>query len=188
MAEVCPSLLSFFLDNSLRELLFRPDRILRPWVREGMTVADIGCGPGFFTVPLARLTGPTGRVLAVDLQPAMLEKVRAKALKEGMEDRIVLHRCPADSLGLETPLDFALCFWMMHEVSSADHLLAELRGLLKPKGSLLITEPFAHVRRRRFDATVAGALKMGFMVADQPKIRGSYSVLLSFSGSLRSVT
>lgn len=185
MPCVCPGFLSFFLDNRFRRWLFNPETMLHPYAREGMTVADIGCGPGFFTIPMARLVGPAGKVLAVDLQPAMLDKVRAKARKEGMDDRIVLHRCPADSLGLDSPLDFALCFWMVHEVPSAEHLLAELRGLLEPGGSLLIAEPFAHVRRKCFDATVASAMKIGFAVADKPKIRGSYSALLSFSGNLK---
>jgi len=178
MSGVCPSFLSFFLDNRFRKLLFRPDRILGPYIREGMTVADIGCGPGFFTVPLARMVGPSGRVYAVDLQQAMLDKVDRKAAKAGMADRIVLHRCPTDSLGLEASLDFALCFWMLHEVPSPEHLLVELAALLKSGAPLLLAEPWAHVRRRRFDAAVAVAVENGFSVAGAPGIRGSYSVLL----------
>jgi ubiquinone/menaquinone biosynthesis C-methylase UbiE len=181
MPRVCPAFLSFFLDNRFRTLLFNTDKILKPYVREGMTVADIGCGPGFFTVPLARLVGPAGRVFAVDLQQAMLDKVRRKAVKSGIEGRITLHKCGADSLGLKDPLDFALCFWMMHEVPSPDHLLAEIRALVKPGGLLLIAEPFAHVRRKRFDATVACAIKAGFAVVSEPKIRGSYAALLTVS-------
>ena len=122
MARVCPGLLSFFLDNRLREWLFRPDRILEAWIREGMTAADIGCGPGS-TVPTARLVGSSGRVYAVDLQQGMLDKVQRKARSAGLQNRITLHRCPEEYIGLDTPLDFALCFWMMHEVPSADIFL-----------------------------------------------------------------
>lgn len=179
--RVCPSFLSFFLDNRLRKLLFNTDRILGPYVRKGMTVADIGCGPGFFTIPLAEMVGPVGRVTAVDLQQAMLDQVRRKAAKAGFEGRILLHKCVADSLGLHEPLDFALCFWMMHEVPSPEHLFREIHGLLKPGGLLLLTEPFAHVRRKRFNATVAYAIKVGYAISSEPKIRGSYSALLSAS-------
>jgi ubiquinone/menaquinone biosynthesis C-methylase UbiE len=182
VCTVCPSFLSFFLDNRLRELLFRPDRILAPFIREGMTVADVGCGPGFFTVPMARLAGPSGRVFAVDLQRAMLEKVRAKALKEMVDDRIVLRECGPDSLGLQEPLDFALCFWMLHEVPSQEHLLSELAGLLKPGATLLLAEPWAHVSRRRFDRTLACASRAGFTAAAAPRIRGSYAACLSAPG------
>lgn len=182
MPCVCPSFLSFFLDNRFRRLLFNPGKMLCPYVREGMTVADIGCGPGFFAVPMARLVGSAGRVIAVDLQPAMLDRALRKARKEGMHDRIVLHRCPADSLGLHTPLDFALCCWMMHEVPSPDHLLAELAALLKPGAPLLLAEPWAHVSRKRFEQTLASAQRAGFTDSPVPKIRGSYAVLLNAPG------
>ena len=181
MPRVCPAFLSFFLDNPFRRLLFNTDKILGPYVREGQTAADIGCGPGFFTIPLARLVGPAGRVIAVDLQQVMLDKTRKKALREGVEDRITFHKCGADSLDLHELLDFALCFWMMHEVPSPEHLLKELAALMKPGALLLITEPKPHVRRKRFDATVASALRAGFIISGTPKIRGSYSVLLTVS-------
>lgn len=181
MPKVCPSFLSYFLDNPFRRLIFQPEKLLQPYIREGQTVADIGCGPGFFTIPLAEMVGPGGRVIAVDLQEAMLVKVRRKAAKAGFEGRIILHKCGADSLGLHEPLDFALCFWMMHEVPSPEHLLKEIGALLKPGGMLLITEPRHHVRRKRFDATIASALKVGFTVSDTPKIRGSHAVLMTVS-------
>jgi len=176
--RVCPAFLSFFLDNPFRRLLFNTDRILGPHVREGMTVADIGCGPGFFTIPMARMVGPAGRVFAVDLQEAMLEKVRRKVAKAGLGERVVIHQCSEDTLGLREPLDFALCFWMMHEVPSPERLLKEMAALLKPGGRLLIAEPFAHVGRKRFDSTIACALEAGFAVEAEPSIRGSYAVLL----------
>jgi ubiquinone/menaquinone biosynthesis C-methylase UbiE len=182
MAHVCPGFLSLFLDNRLREWLFRPDRILGPFVRRGMTAADIGCGPGFFTIPLARMVGPGGRVIAVDVQTAMLDRVRRKAASAGLEDRLTLHRCEADSLGLPARLDFVLCFWMMHEAPSPDRLLTELAALLKPGAPLLLAEPWAHVSRKCFDQTLASARRAGLTASALPKIRGSYAALLNAPG------
>src|SRR5512138_1264458 len=89
MAEpLCSAWLSFTLTNILRRLAHDPVRILGPFVKDGDTVLDVGCGPGFFTVPMARLVGPLGRVVAVDIQEKMLEKARRKAEKAGVADRI----------------------------------------------------------------------------------------------------
>ncbi|NTU84989.1 MAG: methyltransferase domain-containing protein, partial [Chloroflexales bacterium] len=76
--RVCPAALAGGLDNRLRRWLQNPRPILEPYVHAGMTALDIGCGPGFFTLELAQLVGPSGRVIAVDLQADMLEKVRTK--------------------------------------------------------------------------------------------------------------
>jgi len=56
-------------------------------------VADIGCGPGFFTVEMARLVGSRGKVLAVDVQKRMLDILRRRSAEEGVEERIVFHQC-----------------------------------------------------------------------------------------------
>jgi ubiquinone/menaquinone biosynthesis C-methylase UbiE len=56
------------LDISLRKLLQNPQKILKPFIKEGMTVADLGCGPGFFTIEMAKMVGNNGKVTAVDLQ------------------------------------------------------------------------------------------------------------------------
>lgn len=76
--RVCPVERAGGLDNIWRRWLQDPCRILASHVREGMTVLDVGCGPGFFTIPMAQLVGGTGRVIAADLQDGMLEKVRRK--------------------------------------------------------------------------------------------------------------
>ncbi len=66
--SVCPAELAGSLDNRMRRLLQNPLKILRPYVQEGMTALDVGCGPGFFTLPMAQLVGSSGRVIAADLQ------------------------------------------------------------------------------------------------------------------------
>ena len=69
--HVCPFFMGYLLLNPLRKLLENPDRLLGPFVRPGMTVLEPGCAMGFFTLPLARMVGATGRVIAVDIQPVI---------------------------------------------------------------------------------------------------------------------
>jgi len=76
--HVCPWWLCYSFDNPLRRLFHDPERLLGPYVKLGMTVADIGCGMGYFTLGLARLTGPEGKVIAVDLQERMLAALESR--------------------------------------------------------------------------------------------------------------
>jgi SAM-dependent methyltransferase len=68
-----------FPSNPLRRLLENPMRLLGPHVQAGTTVLDLGCAPGFFTLPLARMVGPASRVIALDVQPRMLRGLQRRA-------------------------------------------------------------------------------------------------------------
>lgn len=69
MAEhVCRPWIGYLLASPIRRLLHNPRKILAPYVRDGMTVLEPGPGMGFFTLELARMVGPTGRVVALDMQ------------------------------------------------------------------------------------------------------------------------
>src|SRR5512135_922391 len=90
---VCPAELAGSLDNWLRRLLHKPERILRPFVGNGMAVLDLGCGPGYFTVEMARLVGQGGTVIAADLQQGMLDRMMAKISSAGLGDRVKMQLC-----------------------------------------------------------------------------------------------
>lgn len=174
----CPPWLCFTFDNPLRRLFHNPERILAPYVRQGDTVLDIGPGMGYFTISLARLAGPGGRVIAADLQPEMLEGIGRRARKAGLEDRIILHRVEPEGLGLTTPLDFCLAFWMVHEVPDQGRLFGEITALLKPGGKILVVEPRLHVRGRDFLATLETARQAGLTLIGRPGVALSQAVLL----------
>jgi ubiquinone/menaquinone biosynthesis C-methylase UbiE len=70
--------------------LQNPRKILGPYIKEGMTVLDVGCGPGFFSIELAQMVGKSGRVIASDLQEGMLRKLREKIQGTEFEERITL--------------------------------------------------------------------------------------------------
>jgi len=66
------------LENSFRFRFQNPQKILEPYIKPGMTVLDLGCGPGFFTIEIARMLNCSGKVIAADIQNGMLDKVSQK--------------------------------------------------------------------------------------------------------------
>ena len=177
---VCPWWLCFTFDNPLRKLLHNPEAILSPYVHPGDRVIDIGPGMGYFTIPLARLVGPKGHVIAIDVQEKMLSALRSRAKKKGVSERIEGYLASQKSLGIHEKADFILAFWMAHEVPDQSSFFREIRDLLKPGGSLLLVEPIVHVRRKYFLRTLQSAIETGLVVKESPKIRLSHSALLGF--------
>ncbi|TFH43073.1 MAG: methyltransferase type 11, partial [Chrysiogenales bacterium] len=82
--HVCPWWLGFFLASPLRKLFQNPEKILGPHVREGMTLVDVGSGMGFFSLPMARMAGPGGRVICFDVQEKMLRHLARRAAGAGL--------------------------------------------------------------------------------------------------------
>lgn len=118
-----------------------------------MTVLEPGCGMGFFTLDIARLVGPRGRVIALDLQPKMLEGLRARVIKAGLFDRVETRLTQKHELGIRDlfeHIDIALAFYMIHELPDADSFFREIQQALKPGGKLLIAEPLFHVNDSDF--------------------------------------
>ena len=80
MPHVCPWLGGLFIDNPVRRLLHDPAKILGPYVQRAMTVMDVGCGMGFFSIAMATMVADQGSVIVVDLQQ-MLDIVKRRAEK-----------------------------------------------------------------------------------------------------------
>jgi len=144
-----------------------------------MTVADIGCGRGYFSLALAELVGERGRVFAVDLQQRMLDLMLRRAGRAGVADRIQPVLSLPDDLVVQERLDLALCFWMVHEVQDPARFFSQLHGLLREGGIVVYAEPRMHVPTRRFDELVAVARQQGFAVAAGPAVRLSRAALLT---------
>jgi ubiquinone/menaquinone biosynthesis C-methylase UbiE len=179
--RVCPWWLGYILASPLRRLLYEPEEILRPHVREGMKVLDLGCGMGFFSLPAAVMAGKTGKVVCVDLQEKMIRGLLKRSNKAGLSDRIDARVCRPGSLGLDDiagQIDFALAFALIHEVPDKERLLSEISAAMKQTGKLLIAEPRGHVSKEGFGKTVSTALLAGFEVINDVSIRKSYAILL----------
>ena len=175
--HTCPWWLGYSFDNPLRRLIHDPAVIFHGLVGPGDTVVDIGCGLGYFSIALAKIVEPTGRVIGLDVQGQMISRARRRAERAGVADRITFRVCRPDRLELDESADFILAFWMLHEVAEPGRLLGEIHAALRPSGRLLIAEPRIHVPAQNFTATVDLASDSGFRVVTGPKVRLSRCVL-----------
>jgi ubiquinone/menaquinone biosynthesis C-methylase UbiE len=177
--HVCPPWLSWTLVNPFRSLTQNPAKVLRPFVRPGNTVLDVGCGPGYFTTAMAKLVGENGLVIAADIQEWMLERVRRRVEKAGLLERVRPHLARPDSLDIPSDrVDFALAFWVVHEVPDKERLFSEILACLVPGGILLLVEPRLHVHAKAFAEIAGTATRVGFVSAGPAPIRFSRAVLL----------
>ena len=178
--RVCPVRLAKSLDSRIRRWVQSPQKILAPYVRQGMTVLDIGCGPGFFSMEMARMVGKGGRVISADLQEGMLQKLGDKTRGTDLEERIELIKCDKDNINVVGRVDFILAFFMVHEVPDKHSLFRQMKGILNEKGRVLLVEPkLFHVSRREFESTIRLAEGVGFKSSKGPSVRFSWSAVLS---------
>lgn len=175
--HVCPRWLCFTFDNWIRRLLQDPDRIMSSFILPGYTVVDVGPGIGFFTIPIARLVGDGGQVIAVDIQEKMLNAVLTRAYKAGVSDRIRTVLAVEDDLNVTVPANFILAFWMVHEVPDQGRFFTQLHTISKEGGRFLLAEPKLHVARTQFEKSVSLAQKSGFKLLDRPAISLSHAAL-----------
>ena len=176
--KICPVEYAGGLDNSFRRLLQNPRKILKPFIHEGMTVLDLGCGPGFFSIEIAKMLKDSGKVIAADLQEGMLDRVRQKIRMTALEQMIILHKCQEDTIGVTENVDFILVFYMIHEVPNQLNLLKELKSILKPDGKIYIIEPKFHVSKKSFEEMINKTKDIGFEIIDRPKVFISRTALL----------
>jgi len=176
--RVCPVERAGHLDNILRRWVQNPFKILSPYVKEGMTVLDFGCGPGYFTVVMAHMVGKAGRVIACDLQEEMLQKVRHNIQATALEERVTLHRCKENKIGLSEPLDFALAFYVVHETPNQGAFFEEFASILRPNGQVLVVEPPFHVSKSAFLKSIKAAQDAGFKSDKGPRVILSKTVVL----------
>jgi ubiquinone/menaquinone biosynthesis C-methylase UbiE len=180
--RVCPWWLGYFLASPLRRWRQDPTAILSPWVGEGQVVLEPGPGMGFFTLELARLVGPSGRVVAVELQPKMLDALKRRARRAGCLERIAWRLASRETMSiadLGRTVDFTLAFAVVHEFPDALRFFSEVAAVSKQNATLLFAEPKGHVSDREFASELEASSQAGFKINSRPAIRGSHTALLS---------
>lgn len=137
-----PSWLSFLLNNPIRRHFDKnPDAIMKMLgINEASVVLDFGCGPGFYSVPFAKVAK---QVVAVDLQDKMLKKAATYAEKNGVKGKIQFLQTDGEKVPqLQGSLcDFVFLSFVYHEIGDPkEPVLVELRRVLRPGGKLAILE------------------------------------------------
>jgi ubiquinone/menaquinone biosynthesis C-methylase UbiE len=137
----------------------RKDILIDAGIGPGASVLDFGCGPGGYILPLAKLVGPSGRIYALDINPAAVATVRGLAARRGLANvETILSDGPT---GLpDASLDFVLAYDVFHHLSQPGHILAEWRRVLKPAGILSVTDH--HLKEDKITAgvTASGLFKL----------------------------
>jgi ubiquinone/menaquinone biosynthesis C-methylase UbiE len=142
-----------------------------------MKTADIGCGTGYNTMGLARLVGRGGGVLAVDVQQGALAKVEKRAARQGLESVVSIMHVDAVEHRELPSIDFALAFWMVHEVPDCRAFFRWVFEALVPGGRLLVAEPPMHITQKVLQEEVSAAGKAGFQLVGSPRIRFCMTML-----------
>jgi ubiquinone/menaquinone biosynthesis C-methylase UbiE len=109
-------------------------------VKEGSTVCDMGCGNGYYTLPLAERAGEAGRVFAVDIQQEMLDMLEDRADEAGLTNIELVLGTPVDPKLPEGEVDLILLVDVYHEMSHPEQMLAAMRESLSDEGRVVLVE------------------------------------------------
>jgi 2-polyprenyl-3-methyl-5-hydroxy-6-metoxy-1,4-benzoquinol methylase len=178
--HICPVWVAYTFLLPIRKLQHNPQKILTHYIKEGMTAMDYGCAMGYFSIPLAKMTGPKGIVYCVDIQEKMLTGLHKRAVKHNVSGVIKPLEVGKsyNSDELKGKLDFVLLFFVVHEVPDKKQLFSDLNKMLKPGGKILFAEPKGHVKPKDFEKSLQLAKEAGLKVSDEKPIRKGLCALL----------
>lgn len=139
-----PAFFGPLLDSDFRRRMQPPDKLIqRSGIKKGMRVLEIGCGSGAFTTFVARAVGAKGKVYALDIQEKMLEQLKNKLLKpenKDIKNIELIHKSAYELPFEDNSLDLVYMITVLPEIPDRNRALKEIKRVLKPGGTLAVTE------------------------------------------------
>ena len=130
-------ILSLMHDNPLVPIFRNPYRLLEAaGLKSGQKVLEVGCGPGFFTIPAAKIVGEEGSIYAVDTHPLAIKKVQEKVEREGIKNVNPILANASDTELPDQSIDLAFIFGLRYIAGGLENLISEMYRILKPEGVL----------------------------------------------------
>jgi len=174
----CPTWLAWMVerDNPFSKINRAPAIIENSHILPGMAVLDAGCGPGRLTIPTAQAVGPQGKVVAMDIQAGMLEKVEKKA--KDLKNIEFLHAGLGENKLAANQFDRALLVTVIGEIPDQNSALEEIFNALKPNGILSITEIIFDPHYQSKDSILQAASSVGFQEKGGFEDWASFTLLL----------
>lgn len=109
----------------------------------------------------------------------MFFQATGKIRRTDLEQRVEIHKCKEDMIGISQKVDFVLAFWMVHEVPDQQRMFDELKSVMNPGGRIMIIEPKFHVTEKSFNKMIGRLESAGLKIIEKPKVCLSRTVLLS---------
>jgi len=175
--SVCPAKDAWRLDNKIRKLIQNPEKILKPYIKNNAIVLDFGCGPGFFTIAAAKIIDK-GKIIAVDSQQDMLNRIKNRVKGKKLEKKIELIKCSNNNINVKEKVDFVILVYVLHEIKDKIIILKQIKSIMKNDARLLFIEPKAHVSKKDFKEELEIIEKIGFNVIKKQRAFLSRGVLL----------
>ena len=163
MPDLAYRIISLMHDNPILPIFRSPERLLAAaGIGAGQSVLEVGCGPGFFTIPAAKVVGGEGNIYAVDVHPAAIAKVK-KRIDSGGIRNVTPILSNASGTGLpDKSIDLAFVFGLLHIAGGIEDVLSEAHRVLKPGGILSFEKTRGH-ENRLIEAVEAG----GFVYSER---------------------
>jgi len=180
--HTCPVWIGRLLASPIRRLVENPTEILAPFVSRGATVIDVGSAMRFHSLDLARLVGPEGRVVCIDIQEKMLAGLEKRARRKGLDDIIETRLCSQEGLALDDlagKAELVTAFNVVHETAYPVRFLTQCAQALRSGGRLMIVEPKGHVSVGEFAETAASARSLGLEPQTPPNVWKSLTSLFT---------
>jgi len=150
MSNFAFRIISVMHDNPLLPIFRNPDKLLKAaGLKQGQKVLEVGCGPGFFTLPAAKIVGEEGFVYAVDVHPLAIERVKEKIMKEEIKHVTPLLANASDSGLPDRSIDLAFLFGLQYIAGGLGNVISELHRILKPGGVLSLNNAQLNMYNRK---------------------------------------